>query len=153
MRNLEIAEALNDLADLSDYAGDNPFKARAYRMAALTLKQLDTPIEQVAEQGIDALKSLPGVGTEIAEKIQQYLQTGTIKRLEALKAEVPAGILPLLRLPGLGPKTAKVLYSELGIDSVESLQDALESGAVLKLPGFGERRRQQILQSMREVRE
>lgn len=153
MRNLEIAEALNDLADLSDYAGDNPFKARAYRMAALTLKQLDTPIEQVAEQGIDALKSLPGVGTEIAEKIQQYLQTGTIKRLEALKAEVPAGILPLLRLPGLGPKTAKVLYSELGIDSVESLQDALESGAVLKLPGFGERRRQQILQSMREARE
>jgi DNA polymerase (family 10) len=153
MRNLEIAEALNDLADLSDYAGDNPFKARAYRMAALTLKQLDTPIEQVAEQGIDALKSLPGVGTEIAEKIQQYLQTGTIKRLEELKAEVPAGILPLLRLPGLGPKTAKVLYLELGIDSVESLQDALESGAVLKLPGFGERRQKQILQSMREVRE
>lgn len=153
MKNLEIAEALNDLADLSDYTGDNPFKARAYRMAALTLKQLDTPIEQIVEQGIGALKSLPGVGTEIAEKMQQYLQTGTIKRLEELKAQVPTGILPLLRLPGLGPKTVRMLYSELGIDSPESLRDALESGKVLQLPGFGERKRKQILQSMREAGE
>lgn len=152
MKNLEIAEALSDLADLSDYAGDNPFKARAYRMAALTLRHLETPIEQIAEQGLEALKSLPGIGTEIAEKIRQYLQTGTIKRLEELKAQTPVGILPLLRLPGLGPKTVKMLYEELGIDSVESLREVIESGKIMDLPGFGEQKRKRIRKILNEVR-
>jgi len=153
MKNLEIAEALNDLAELSDYAGDNPFKARAYRVAALTLKQLETPIEPIAEQGLEALKSLPGVGTEIAEKIRQYLQTGTIKRLEELKAQIPMGILHLLRLPGLGPKTVKMLYEEFGIDSVEKLREVMASDESKARSGLGEQKLKRIQKVLDEVKE
>ena len=145
MRNNEVAHLLYELADLSDYVGDSPFKSRAYRQAARLLETMQTPIETLAEQGQEALEAVPGIGKAIAEKIRAYLETGVIPKHQQLLAQVPPGILEVMAVPGIGPKTARLLAEHLGVRDLESLQRALESPRVLQLPGFGEQKRQRLL--------
>ncbi len=140
-----MARLLSELADLSDYVGDNPFKSRAYRQAARLLETMQTPIETLAEQGREALEAIPGIGSAIAEKILTYLETGAIPKHQQLLSQVPAGILEVMAVPGIGPKTARLLTERLGVQDLASLQRALESQQVLKLPGFGEQKRQRLL--------
>jgi DNA polymerase (family 10) len=145
VRNNEVAHLLYELADLSDYVGDSPFKSRAYRQAARLLETMQTPIETLAEQGQEALEAVPGIGKAIAEKIRAYLETGVIPKHQQLLAQVPPGILEVMAVPGIGPKTARLLAEHLGVRDLESLQRALESPRVLQLPGFGEQKRQRLL--------
>lgn len=145
MRNNEVARLLYELADLSDYVGDSPFKSRAYRQAARLLETMQTPIETLAEQGQEALEAIPGIGKAIAEKILAYLQTGTIPKHQQLLSQVPSGILEVMAVPGIGAKTARLLAEQLGVHDLESLQRALESPKVLQLPSFGEPKRQRLL--------
>ncbi len=140
-----MAQLLYELADLSDYVGDSPFKSRAYRQAARLLETMQTPIEILAEQGQEALEAVPGIGKAIAEKIRTYLETGAIPKHQQLLAQVPPGILEVMAVPGIGPKTARLLTEQLGVRDVESLRHALESPRVLQLPGFGEQKRQRLL--------
>jgi DNA polymerase (family 10) len=145
VRNNEVAHLLYELADLSDYVDDSPFKSRAYRQAARLLETMQTPIETLAEQGQEALEAVPGIGKAIAEKIRAYLETGVIPKHQQLLAQVPPGILEVMAVPGIGPKTARLLAEHLGVRDLESLQRALESPRVLQLPGFGEQKRQRLL--------
>jgi len=128
--NAELARLLYELADLSDYIGDSPFKSRAYRQAGRYLETLQTPIEVIAEGGQSALEAVPSIGKAIAEKILQYLETGTIRKHQELLSQVPAGILEVMSIPGIGAKTARQLAEQLGVHDLESLHNALEAGAV-----------------------
>ena len=145
MSNEAIAQQFLELADLTDFVGDSPFKSRAYRKAAQLLESLQTPIETLAEGGIDALAALPGIGNAIAEKILAYLQTGAIPKRERLLQTVPAGVLEVMAVPGIGAKTARLLYDRLGVHDLVSLRDALVSGAVDSLPHFSPRKRERLL--------
>ena len=140
-----MAQLLYELADLSDYFGDSPFKSRAYRQAARLLETMQTPIETIAEQGAEALEAIPGIGKAIAEKILAYLQTGVIPKHQQLLAQASPGILEVMAVPGIGAKTARLLTEQLGVRDMESLQRALENPQGLQLPGFGEQKRQRLL--------
>ena len=145
MSNEAIAQQLLELADLTDFVGDSPFKSRAYRQAAQALESLQSPIETLAEGGVDALAALPGIGDAIAEKILAYLRTGVIPKREELLQKVPAGVLEVMAAPGIGAKTARLLYQQLGVHDLASLRNALLSGAVDRLPHFSPRKRERLL--------
>jgi len=151
MKNAEIARIFSEIADMLDFLGDSPFKVRAYRAAARYLMDMEEPIERVAEGGEKALDELPYIGHELALKILEYLETGKVRKHEELKKQVPAGVLEVMRVPGIGPKTARRLYDELGVDSLAKLRQVLESGEVLKLSGFGEKKRQRLLHNLELV--
>lgn len=146
MSNEAIAQQFLELADLSDYMGDSPYKSRAYRQAARTLETLQTPIETLAEGGAKALEQIPGIGAAIAEKILAYLRTGVIPKREQLLQQVPQGILEVMAVPGIGAKTARLLHEQLGVGDLQSLRHALLSGAADPL--LSPQRRERLLRLM-----
>ncbi len=141
MSNEAIAQQLLELAELTDYVGDSPFKSRAYRQAARTLETLQTPIETLAEGGAAALEAIPGIGEAIAEKILAYLHTGAIPKREQLLQQVPRGILEVMAVPGIGAKTARQLHERLGVSDLQSLRNALMSSAASSILGAQKRER------------
>ena len=151
MKNAEIARIFSEIADMLDFLGDSPFRVRAYRSAARYLMDMEEPIERVAEGGEKALDELPYIGHDLAAKILEYLETDKVRKHEELKKQVPPGVLEVMRVPGVGPKTAKLLYDELGVDSLASFKAALEGGRVLELPGFGEKKRARLLHNLELV--
>jgi len=138
MKNKELAAIFDKWADILEFKGDNPYHIRAYRNAARIIEDLTEDIEVLAEEG--RLTSLPGIGERLRAKILEFLKTGKIEEFEELKTQVPDTIFTLLDIPGVGPKTVKLLYDELGIRSVEDLKRAIERGDLLKLPRFGRRK-------------
>lgn len=134
----EIARLLDTVADLLELKGEVRFKPAAYRRAARSLEALGEGIEQVADRG--ALDAIPGVGPAIAEKIREYLRTGTITYYEDLQRQFPAGVLRLLGVPGIGPTTTRRLLVELGVGSPEALRAAIDAGRLDGLAGFGPKR-------------
>lgn len=151
MKNAEIARIFSEIADMLDFLGDSPFRVRAYRSAARYLMDMEEPIEKVAEGGEKALEELPYIGHDLAMKILEYLETGKVRKHEELKKKVAPGVLEVMRVPGVGPKTARLLHDELGVDSLASFKEALESGRVLELPGFGEKKRARLLHNIELV--
>ncbi len=135
MKNKELADIFDKWADILEFMGDNPYHIRAYRNAARLIGDLSEDIEVLAREG--KLSSLPGIGQRLQAKILEFLRTGKIEEFEKLKSKVPDTIFTLLDIPGVGPKTVKLLYDELGIRSLEDLKRAIERGDLLKLPGFG----------------
>lgn len=144
VHNAEVATAFEEMADLLEIEGANPFRVRAYRFAARTLRDLPAEAGEMVARGED-LTSLPGIGDDLAGKIKEILTTGTTGALEAQRKRVPATLMELLRIPGLGPKRVKRLAQELKIRSLSELQAAAQEGRVRTLPGFGEKTEQQIL--------
>ena len=116
MKNQEIARLFSEMGDLLELKGDNPFKIRAYRRAALNIEGLSKPVEGLSRE---ELREIPGIGEELAAKIEEYLQSGVVHAHEKLKGELPSGILSLLAVPGLGPKTVRQLHTDLGIATVD----------------------------------
>jgi DNA polymerase (family 10) len=145
MTNAEIARIFDEIADLLEMKGENQFKTRAYRQAALTIKKLPSDVEQMVRNG-ENLEEIPGVGEAIAKKIQDLVNTGHIKLHDDLRAEFPQGILDILAIPGIGPKTAFRLYVELGVKSVAELEQAIREGRVAAMRRMGEGAAQRILQ-------
>ncbi len=146
MKNFEIAKLFYEMADLLEIKGENLFRVRAYQRAAQNLESHPEDIEAVAERG--ELEKIPGIGRDLAAKITAYLATGKIADLENMRKEVPRGLLALLDVRGLGPKTAKLLYERLGIASVEKLEQAARSGDILAVPGIREKTRENILKAI-----
>ena len=134
--NEEIAHAFDEIADLLEIEEANPFRVRAYRNAARSLRGLGQEITELVANGED-LTRLPGIGKDLAAKIQEMIETGKVRTLNELHKEVPAGVEDLLQIPGLGPKRVKALYHSLGIKSVKQLEQALRAGRVRSLSGFG----------------
>ena len=146
--NSEVAEVLMDIAVLLDMEGVK-FKPRAYENAARAIESLDRDVEEIyVEGGLDALMEIPGVGESIAKKIEELLKTGHLKYYEDLKRQVPVNIESLASVEGLGPKTVKELYLQLGVKTLEDLEAAARSGRIRGIPGFGVKREANILRSI-----
>jgi DNA polymerase (family 10) len=144
VRNLELAERLHEIADLLEIREDNVFRIRAYRRAA-------QQIENLGEDVLDALaagRKVPGIGTDLAAKIREHAATGTIAYLEELRQSLPPGVRQLMGLQGVGPKTAKLLATALGIDSVERLEAACRSGRILEVAGIRQKTAENILRGI-----
>lgn len=133
-----------DLLEMSD-PGDR-FRPIAYRRAARAIESLAEDVEALAKRG--GLESIPGVGRAIASKIKEYMTTGKVDVLEKLRSEFPPGMIDIMRIRDVGPKTARRLYSELNITSLDELRNAAESGKLRKLKGFGEKTEQNILRGI-----
>jgi DNA polymerase (family 10) len=143
MQNPDIARLFDEVADLLEIKSDNPFRVRAYRNAARVVRDYPRPLADEVRRGTD-LSEIAGIGEDLAGKIATIVTTGELPLHRELVAKLPAGLLDLLRIPGLGPKRVKLLYSKLKVKSATDLQQALEAGKVQKLPGFGPKMEQNI---------
>jgi DNA polymerase (family 10) len=146
MRNIEITNLFNEIADFLEVKGENPFRIRAYRRAAQAVEGLSEDIAAIAERG--ALLDVAGIGKDLATKIQEYLTSGTIEYLEGLRKEIPSGVIELMGIHGVGPKTARLLYEQVGVDSVEKLEELAKAHKLAGLPGFKSKTEENILKGI-----
>lgn len=145
--NADITVIFEEIANLLEIQSANPFRIRAYRNAARIIGGLSQEVSLLLEKGED-LTHLPGIGDDLAAKIKEIVSTGHCSLLERLHKELPPAITDLLRIPGLGPKRVKVLYHDLGVQTLEQLYRAARDGRVSALPGFGEKTERNILQAI-----
>ena len=151
MKNTAIAKVFSDIADLLELKGENVFKIRAYQKAARAIEHYPKEIRIMLDGGED-LQNIPGVGEAIAKKTTELVTTEKLGYYENLKAEFPEGITNLLAIPGIGPKTANRLSRELGISSVDALEQAILDGRVAKLFRLGDKTASNILQQIQALR-
>lgn len=147
VHNEEIAAIFDEMADLLEIEEANPFRVRAYRNAARTVRGLGRELRQMVADGED-LTRLPGIGKDLAAKIQEILSTGHSAALDRLHGEVPASLEALLKVPGLGPRRVKALYQDLHVETLAQLETAARTGQVRTLAGFGVKTEQQILDAI-----
>jgi DNA polymerase (family 10) len=151
MKNSEVAKVFQDIADLLELKGENVFKIRAYQKVARAIEHHPRELKVMIDEGVD-LQSIPGVGEAIAKKTTELITTGKLDYYENLKAEFPQGVTNLLAIPGIGPKTANKLSSELEISSVDELERATNEGRVTKLFRLGEKTADNILHQIQALR-
>jgi len=149
MKNLEISEIFRSIAHLLEIKGDNPFRIRAYERAAQNVESIEN-IEEYLEE--DKLNTIPGIGKDLADKIKEYITTGRIKHFEDIKKQIPAGILDLLRIPSIGPKTAKLFYDKFKIKDVATLEKLARKGKLQGLEGIKEKTVKNILKGISLVK-
>lgn len=150
MRNTELARTFQEIADILEIKGENIFKVRAYQKAARTIEHWPQELEMVLKE--DKLQEIPGVGEAIAKKITELLATGKLQYYEELKADMPEGVTELLKVPGIGPKTAWKLVTELRIKNLEELEKAIADGKVAQLFRMGDKTAENILNSLQAMR-
>ncbi|KYH38941.1 MAG: phosphotransferase [Candidatus Bathyarchaeota archaeon B23] len=147
--NAEVAEILYEISELYSIKGER-YRSRAYMMAAQRIGSLTEDIRKIRRRG--ELQSIPGVGKSIASVIEEYLEAGQSSKLEELREGLPRGVMELIELEGVGPKKAMRLYEELGINSIEELEEAAKAGRIRGLKGFGPKTEENILLSIEEYR-
>ena len=150
-RNREVAQLLESIGDLLEVKGELGFKIAAYRKAADKIEALKEPVEQVAAEG--RLRQVQGIGPALEQKIGEYLETGRLAYFEKLSAEFPAGLVELMRVPGLGPRKARVVFDTLGIANVEGLEAAAREGRLRDVPGLGAKTEENILQELERLKQ
>jgi DNA polymerase (family 10) len=143
--NSQIADVLEQLADLLEFQGANAFRIRAYRAGARRIRDHSESIAAIVAEDPSRLTSLEGIGKGVAEKCVTLVTSGELPQLKELLTQIPATVLDILRVPGMGPKKAALLYRELKVENLEQLQAACEAGTVQQLKGFGARTEQMIL--------
>src|SRR5262245_49433806 len=126
MNNAEISAALDEVAEILEFQGANPFRVRAYRNASRLIHDLPEPIASIAADPERKLTDIQGIGKDLAAAIETMLKTGQFPLLDQLRSEIPPSVLKLLRIPGVGPKKAALLHKELKISSLEELRAACE---------------------------
>lgn len=146
MKNREIAELFDEIANILELRSENRFKINAYRRAAQSLTALSREIEQVAAEG--SLGDIPGIGRDLSAKIEEYLESGSMSYLVELRGGTPRILLDMLRIPGVGPKTAVLIYDELGIESLEELAAAAREHRLRGLPKIQARTEENILKGI-----
>ena len=150
MKSYEIARVFERMADVLELKGQNPFRIRAYRRAAQNLETLSEDVETLARE--DRLEEIPGVGADLAGKIQEYLRSGRVKEIDAACRTVPRGVVELLDVPGIGPKTAKQLYEREGVTSLATLERLARAGKLRGLRGIQARTEQNIMRGVALLR-
>ena len=148
MRNANLVRALREMADRLDLDGV-PFKPRAYRRAADVIASLVEPIEALVKEGRQG--QLPGIGEAIAKKMEEFAVTGKLTSLEELRARLPIDLPELTQVEGIGPKTAKLLYEQLGVRNLRDLESAARAGSIRGIKGLGEKSEMKILRGLAEV--
>jgi DNA polymerase (family 10) len=151
MENLEIARVLSQMANLLEIQDANPFRVRAYRNAARTVDGHATPMRKLVESGAD-LTELAGIGKDMASHIGELVETGELSALDELTVRIPRTLIDVMDLPGVGPKKARKLWQELGVESVDDLEAAAQRGEVAELAGFGVRSQEKILAGIERFR-
>ncbi|NQT20543.1 MAG: DNA polymerase/3'-5' exonuclease PolX, partial [Planctomycetes bacterium] len=146
MKNQEIAQVLEKIADCLEIKGESVFRQNAYRRAARALADLVEDVTQLHERG--KLESIAGIGEGMAGKIEEYLKTGKIKRYEELKRDLPDSLIAMMRIQGMGPKTLKLIHDRLGINSIDELEAAAKDGKLNDLPGLGAGKTENILRGI-----
>jgi DNA polymerase (family 10) len=150
MNKDQVAEVLVSIATLLELKGENPFKTRAYLNAARTIETLSEPLDKVVAEA--RLADIKGIGDALQQKITELVTTGKLQYYEDLKASIPPGLVAMLDIPGLGPKKIKALHDELGIKTVEQLEQACKDGKIAGLKGFGEKTQANILEGINRRR-
>ena len=147
-RNDELADQLELLADLSELEGEDSFRVLAYRRAATRIRETGGPVAQLALAG--KAKELAGIGKTIEDKIVQVVEKGEMEALTKRKALVPEEVVKFMRLPGLGPKTARRIWKELGVTTLAELKEAAEGERLRVLTGLGAKSEEKILKALAE---
>jgi DNA polymerase (family 10) len=142
MKNKELADLFEKMADILEFKNENPFKISAYRKASRIIGDLTQDIEEIAEQG--ELKNIPGIGEGMAQKIVEYLKTGKISKFEEVRKGVSDELIAIMDIPGMGPKTLSMLHREKGISNLSHLEKALGDGSLMGLFGMGEKKIENI---------
>jgi DNA polymerase (family 10) len=148
VHNRDIAEILDKLADLLDIRGENRYRIRAYRNAALTLTGLSQNIAEMVENDED-IRKIPDIGKKISQKVKEIVRTGTLKQLEKIEKQIPSTLSEIMNIPGLGPRKIGVLFKKLNITSIKELQRAAQEAKVQKLRGFGKKTEKNILKEIK----
>jgi len=152
MENVEIAHVLNQYADLLEIQGADLFRIQAYRNAARTIESLSQSVTQLLETGKDLKKlKLPGIGKSMSEHIEEIVKSGTLTALKELRKKLPGKVDELLEIEGLGPKRTKLLYEKLGVSSIKKLEQAIDSGKLEALAGFGKKSIEKIRQAIQNL--
>jgi DNA polymerase (family 10) len=149
MKNPQVAGVFHEIADLLELKGDNPFRVRAYRRAAMNVEAIPKDVAGMSEA---ELQALPGIGKDLAHKIRQYVESGRIDVHEELQKEIPRGLLELLRVPGIGPKTARLLYDRRGVSGVRDLETLAREGKLAGLPGIQAKTEENIRKGIEQLR-
>ena len=148
MDNANISEIFGRIASLTQLKGENVFIVRAYQRAAGTIKDMPVELEQYVSEG-GRLRDIDGIGEAIAKKITEILDTGRLGFYEKLKAEFPPGLLDIMNIPGVGPKTAALIWGQLGVTTVQELESVIADGKFEQLPRMGTKQAQNILRTLR----
>ncbi len=151
MKNKEISILMDRMGDLLEFKGENVFRVNAYRKASRILDQLTEDIEKMEAEG--RLRQIQGIGEGIAKDIRDYLATGTIERYVAEKKDIPDSALEMMSIPGVGPKSASLVYKELGLKNIDELEKAIQEGKLRELSGFGPKKEENILRGIQLYRE
>ena len=149
--NKEIAQLFENMGVLLEIKGESIFKIRAYQRAARTITDLSFPLSTAVEDGMD-LKKIPGIGKAINDKIRELVQGGRVSAFDKLLEELPPGVLSLVDIPGIGPKTALLIGRELGISGIEGVEAAIKDGTMATLPGMGQKATDAILRHIQTIR-
>ncbi len=148
MTNPDVSAVFEQVADLLEFQGTNPFRIRAYRNAARRIRDLPQAVADIIADADRKLTDVEGIGKDLAEKITTLVETGSLPMLDELLAEIPESVLAILRVPGLGPKRAAVLYRELNVATLDQLREACETQQVRSLKGFGAKTEETILKGL-----
>ena len=148
--NQEIAQLFENMGVLLEIRGDTIFKIRAYQRAARTINDLSFPLSGAIDEGVD-LKKIPGIGKAINDKIREFNQTGHVSSYDKLVEELPQGVLDLMDIPGIGPKTAMLIGKDLGISNIEGVEQAIGDGRLASLPGMGQKAADSILRHIQAI--
>jgi DNA polymerase (family 10) len=150
MMNLEVSMILQHVGDLLEVRGESPFKVNAYRRAAKSIESLDTEIEELYRNG--KLQSIKGIGKGLSQRIEEIIATGKSAYLEALSSTTPSGLQQILKIPWVGPKKVRLFHEQLGIETMEQLEEACVKKMLRTLPGIGAKTEGNILRGIRAAR-
>jgi DNA polymerase (family 10) len=152
VHNQDIADKFNEVADLLEIEGENPFRIRSYQNAARTIGDMSENISDLIERGED-ISDYPDIGESIAEKVEEIVKTGKLKQLEELKKKVPVDVGELMKIPQLGGKRIAKLYNELEVKDLNSLKMAAEQDKISDLEGLGAKTQQKILREIKKLKQ
>ena len=150
MENTDIARIFNEIADMLEIKGGDSFRIRSYRNSAVAIEGLSESLAALYEKG--GLENIPGIGQSTRAKIEELLKTGRCARHKELAAEVPSGLLEVIKVSGIGPKKAFKLYKELGVKDLKTLEKAARKGLLRDVSGFGELTEKKILRGLSELK-
>src|SRR5688572_6157109 len=147
--NAELARIFNEIGDMLDIQGEVVYKAVAYRRVADAVERYPDDVASLYARGEPP--KLPGAGPALSAKLAELAETGSLEYYDRLKAQVPDGLLEILRIPGVGPKTVRLLHTELGIESVEALRAAAEEGRLRHVKGLSERTEASVIDGIARI--
>jgi DNA polymerase (family 10) len=151
VENPEVAQVFEEIADLLEIQGANPFRVRAYRNAARIVRDLSSPVAALAGSAGKPLEQIKGIGKDLAEKIRTILDTGDLPLRQELRSRIPSGLREMLNVPSLGPRRAAILHQELGISTLAELRKAAEEHRISGIRGFGARTEESVLKSLERI--